>query len=389
MAPSDAAFGLSVSGSPDPLQSGGSPSWGVGVTGVPAGAGDDALDALARPVVTAALSGAHTVKPGSVRTAPGWSAEPGHRLLRKRACRLERAARGGGHAAAGQAAAAHQPGNRRRRLRADPRRIQGVRLLPPLGSDVGDVHRSHDGQPLRGLSDSHQHEHDLGARSGSRRRKSHLRDPPAQVWICPNRPLGLYCWDAAAAQPCGYVVVGRFPSVSDPGASGPVVVAGKVYMVGDGGKLYCVDPATNLRCTAYLDRAAPGSRRPLRHHLPRFACLCVTCRRQRGLHRRDRRRRVPRLGAPQAAAGRSLERRKPLQRAGPGDGRVPRRQQLGGLLRRRQPSLAYGDRLVVQPSTSQYDTEAETGSRTLVAGDNAGVACWDWVTLAPCTGGGL
>ena len=34
-----------------------------------------------------------------------------------------------------------------------------------------------------------------------------------------------------------------------------------------------------------------------------------------------------------------------------------------------------------------YDTEAETGSRTLVADGNAGVVCWDWVTLAPCTGG--
>jgi len=75
VAPSNAAFGISVSGSPDPVISGGSPSWGVGVAGVPAGTGDDVLDALARPAVTATLSGAHTIEPGSVTTAPGWSAD--------------------------------------------------------------------------------------------------------------------------------------------------------------------------------------------------------------------------------------------------------------------------------------------------------------------------
>ena len=162
-------------------------------------------------------------------------------------------------------------------------------------------------------------------------------------------PLGLYCWDAAAAQPCGYVVVRRFPSHVRPRCLRAVVVGGKVYMVGDGGKLYCVDPATNCRCTAgHLDRAAPGSRRPATTSPPTArASMCRVLGDKVACIDVSRRRRVPRLGAPQAAAGRSLERRQPLQRAGPGDGRVPRRERLGGLLRRRQPGLAHTDRLAV------------------------------------------
>ncbi len=35
-----------------------------------------------------------------------------------------------------------------------------------------------------------------------------------------------------------------------------------------------------------------------------------------------------------------------------------------------------------------FDAEAETGTRTIFAAGATGVACWDWVTLAPCTGGG-
>ena len=39
------------------------------------------------------------------------------------------------------------------------------------------------------------------------------------------------------------------------------------------------------------------------------------------------------------------------------------------------------------PDIFAPDQEAETGSRTLVAHAFAGVDCWDWTTLAPCTGG--
>ena len=153
VAPPSAAFGASVSGSPDPLTSGNAASWGVGVTGVPAGRGRRRARRARAPVGHGHADRRAHDQAGLGHDCAGLERRPGHGRLGQRARRLERDARRGGHAAARQAAAAHQPGHRRRRLRADPRRLEGLRLLPPLVSDVGDVHRSHDGQPLPRLSD--------------------------------------------------------------------------------------------------------------------------------------------------------------------------------------------------------------------------------------------
>ena len=113
VAPADAAFGVAVGGGAGPISSGEAADWGVGVAGVPAGSGDDALAALPRPTVTATLGGAHAIEPGSLRTARGWTAGAPVRRCRERDGRRGRAARGGRHPADRQAAPAGQPGRGR------------------------------------------------------------------------------------------------------------------------------------------------------------------------------------------------------------------------------------------------------------------------------------
>ena len=105
----------------------------------------------------------------------------------------------------------------------------------------------------------------------------------------------------------------------------------------------------------HLDRAAPRSRRHVRHHLPRLARLRVARRRQGGLHRRERRRRVPWLGAPQAAAQRPLECDEPLQRAGPGDRRVHCASGSGVCYADANPGVATQIEWLSMPGSFAYD----------------------------------
>ena len=389
MAPASAAFGVSLSGSPDPLTSGNAARWGVGVTGVPAGAGDDALDALARPSVTTTLTGAHTIRPGSVTTAPGWST-----------------GQVTGVSASAHADASAMLGEADTQLLAKP--------LPPTSQGTGGdgyvpilvgskvfafFHHSH---PTSVTC--------IDRTTGSRcpgypiPTNMNTTDRPGPGAVVGDRiyvtlqprsnysqtaPLGLYCWDAAAAEPCGYVVLRRFRTTSNPSESGPVVVDGKVYVAGDGGKLYCLDPTTNAPCTTpaistgldgelggSYDVTSHGSRVFVSRYADKVACIDVQ--------------------AGAACAG--WEGAKPLLDAGFWN--VVNRfnaqgQATGVCLVTIGSGVCYDDNAPASPaeigwlSTSGYaiDTEAETGTRTLVAGDYSGVACWDWVTLAPCTGG--
>ena len=81
VAPSTAGYGVKVGGAPAAagkagLVEGQGASWGAAVAPAPAGVTDEALAALPLPAVTAELDGAHALKPSSVRTARGWTAEP-------------------------------------------------------------------------------------------------------------------------------------------------------------------------------------------------------------------------------------------------------------------------------------------------------------------------
>ena len=248
VAPANAAFGTAVSGAPDPVTSGHGATWGVGVTGVPAGAGDDALDALARPSVTATLSGAHSIKPGSVTTAPGLDRRPGRAAA----------------SVSAQADSSAMLGEADTQLLAKPQPptsqgTGGDGYVPILvGSKVfAFFHHSYPtsvtcidrttgtrcpGYPI--LTNMNSTSEEGRAAVVGDRIYVTLQAGGAYAQTA---PLGVYCWDAAAAQPCGYVVVERFRSTSNPSASGPLVVGGKIYLVGDGGKLYCVDPAVEQR----------------------------------------------------------------------------------------------------------------------------------------------
>jgi PKD repeat protein len=389
VAPPTAAFGVSVSGSPDPVASGGSPNWGVGASGVPAGAGDDALDALARPSVTATLSGAHSVKPSTVTTAPGWSA-----------------GQISGTSVTAYADSSAMLGEADTQLLAKP--------LPPTSQGTGG-----DGYvPILVGSKVFAFFHHANPTSvtcidrttGSRcpgypiLTNMHTTSEPGRGAVVGNRiyvtlqpsthypqtaPLGLYCWDAATAQPCGYVVVQRLRTTFNPSASGPLVVGGKIYFVADGGKLFCVDPATNLPCAkpaiptglspdigGRYDITSHGSRVYVSRVSDKVACIDVSS------------------GA--ACPGWEVAKPLPDNRWNVVNRFNAHEEATGVCLVRSGSGVCYEDANPAAPTeigwvstADQYapDTEAETGSRTLVAHYFAGVECWDWKTLAPCTGG--
>ena len=62
-------------------------------------------------------------------------------------------------------------------------------------------------------------------------------------------PIALFCWDAETDATCGLTIVDRVARTSNPDASAPVLVGGKMWFGGDTGKLYCVDPATGRRAS--------------------------------------------------------------------------------------------------------------------------------------------
>ena len=340
-------------------------------------------------LVTATLGGIHTIKPGSVTTAPGWSA--GHVT---------------GSSVTAQADASAMLGEADTQLLAKPQPptsqgTGGDGYVPILvGSRVfAFFHHSY---PTSVTC--------IDRATGSRcpgypiRTNMNTTDRPGPGAVVGNRiyvtlqvasayaqtaPLGLYCWDAVAAQPCGYVVVRRFAAAYNPGASGPVVVGGKVYMTGDGGRLYCVDPTTNSPCaTPFIatgldgelggsyDITSHGSRVFVSRAGDKVACIDVS--------------------AGSRCAGWELA--KPLSEYGRWN--VVNRfnaqgQATGVCLAVSGSAVCYDDADPASPTEMDwlkndpyaFDTEAETGTRTLVAHGSAGVACWDWTTLAPCTGG--
>ena len=89
---------------------------------------------------------------------------------------LDRAARRGYHQRAASAAPADQPGHRRGRPCADPRRDQGLRVLPPLEPDRGQLHRPRDGWGLPGVPPPAVHQLERHHRAGRRRRVADLRE---------------------------------------------------------------------------------------------------------------------------------------------------------------------------------------------------------------------
>ena len=360
----------------------------------PADADDEALAALAPPAVTAELTGAQQADAASVRTARGWTADPpadGGRVLHARA---------GAGALLGAASETF--------ARPLPPINQGLggdghvailmgskvyRVLPPRPPDVGHLPGPGDGSRLPRLSRPADVRHELAAPGpGGRRGHAHLHPSHAAGDIrlpAPgDQPLLLGHRDDP---PVRLTIVDRMPGRADPGR-----LAGRAR-----GR----QAPLRLRHRQALLRR-PGDERAVRDALgadrareelgPDYDIVAhgtrVYVSRNNGRSRASTSRRAH--GAP---AGRS---RRTSARAGtsstastpPGkavgicviDGRA------GDCLLDAAPASVTP--ITGWPSLENYwgnVQEAETGTRTFVGGfPYAGMGCWDWTTMAPCTGHG-
>ena len=255
VAPSTAGYGVTVGGAPVAagkagLVEGQGASWGAAVAPAPAGVTDDALAALPLPAVTAELGGAHALKPSSVRTARGWTAEPvaaGARTLHAKA---------GSDALLGEVSDAIP-----RPLPAIAQGTGGDGHVPILvGSKVfAFFHHSSPTQVTcvdratgslcpgypKTLNQATTNIPGPAVVVGTR---IYVHLSPMQ-FAAQRTAQALYCWDAAKDRTCGLIVVDRLDR-QYAYASAPVLIGGKMYFGGDGGRLYCVDPATNAACAA-------------------------------------------------------------------------------------------------------------------------------------------
>ena len=392
VAPAGASFGASVGGGPASVTQGKEASWRV-AAGAPAGATGEVLQALAAPGLTAELGGAHDLKAGSVRTARGWSSDlPGARSVHAKA---------GAQALLGEAASGVIP----KPLPGISQGTGGDGHVPILlGSKVfAFFHHSSPtsvscvDRATGNLCPGYPKLLTLG--SGNIPGPAAVVGARIYVHLYPaagyaqTAPIALFCWDAAADRPCGLVIVARVTSQINPGASAPVLVGGKIYFAGDTGRLYCVDPATDSPCAVpslptglheggasgeYYDSVSHGSRVYVSAMGDKVACLDVatgsTC---------------PGWTLPKALPSSAWN----LLLRPDATGAVT------GVCIAASPTLeCYSN---ADPSTPETFTnfpsventysvteEAEAGTRTLLARHGvAGVACYDWLRMAPCTGG--
>jgi hypothetical protein len=206
--------------------------------------------------------------------------------------------------------------------------------------------------------------------------------------------LALFCWDTATDKSCGFVIVDRFRQTSSPTASAPVLVAGKIWFAGGPqGRLYCVDPDTNKACavpslptglvggdSAPWDIVSHGSRVFVasRFWLDAVACVDVAAGSA-----------CPGWATPKTGLGSNLINRHAA------DGSTT------GVCIVAGPNLSCIDDATPEtvdsrtnwPTTgddyNDVTLEAEAGTRTLFGSLNhAGLGCWNWTTMAPCTGTG-
>jgi hypothetical protein len=374
-------YSLNPSGA---LLDGGNAAWSFGLTPFPEGISGQELSALPRPAGTVALTGDQAR--GAITTAPGWNAEPDGGSIAIAAT---------GKAMLGEAFTQAFP-----------------RPLPPISQGTGGdghvpilvgskvfafFHHSHPtsvtcvdratgqlcpGYPKR-LDVSSTDIIGPGAVEGSRIYVHALpRDSYSQ-----SAPIGLFCWDAATDSTCGMTFVARVQRTSNPGASAPVRAGGKLWFGGDTGRLYCVDPATGDACgslptglaaanDAFYDIVTHGTRVFLARSNDKVACVDVVagslC-----------------TGWPQSFDGAwNVVNRH--NASGAVTGVCVFASTSGNCV----PDASPGQRTPLSgwPIRDNYYSvtlEAETGTRTLIGSlSNSGLGCYDWSTMAVCTGGG-
>jgi hypothetical protein len=368
--PADAKYTTEVDGPADPMPSGAAASWEVGVRGA----------THQPPQTSAQIAGPHQLDPGSIKRAEGWS--------------------GSGLDAQADGTA----------LLGDERSLDLVKPLTTLGTNVGG-----DGfVPIL-----------VGNRVFS---LYHLFSPTSVVCVdretnelCPgypvpinagggkipgpgvvignriyvrvwssaqgsyamNAPISVFCWDTATAKPCGLINVDRVPGPSDPTASAVVEVGGKLYVAGQTGRLYCIDPVTHALCPSRptglgetpgqdFDILADGSRVYVATQAGRIACLDIA--------------------AGMTCAGWTLPKRIETTKwnlVKSPDGICATKPSEADCWSDAAPATAtrYSD----WPMRDDYwsvTQEVLVGSRTYLGSyPSAGLACWDWATREPCAGG--
>jgi PKD repeat protein len=394
VAPSAAGYTVKTAGAPalaskTAITQGKSANWSAAVSPSPAGVSAEALAALSRPAVTAELTGPHAPKPGSVRTAKGWTADP--------VAATDQAvhARAGADALLGEVSDAIPAP-----LPAVSQGTGGDGHVPILvGSKVfAFFHHSHPtsvtcvdrstgslcpGYPTRlnqGTSDIP----GPGVVIGSRIFVHLTADTTGQ-----SSPNSLFCWDAEKNRTCGLIIADR-REASSTGGSAPVLAAGKLYFAADGGRLHCIDPATNASCAvasipsgldpsvggAY-DIVSHGSRVYVSRSGDKVACLDVA--------------------AGSTCAGWTLPKSfngawnivNHHSATGAADGVCVISAPNGDCRTDADPGTSI--ELNGWPGFENYYTvtaEAEAGTRTLMASAfGGGLGCYDWKTMAACTGG--
>jgi PKD repeat protein/outer membrane protein assembly factor BamB len=372
--PASSAYSVAVRGSPDPLKSGDTVNWGVGVPG----------HAAVLPDLAVQLSGTQTELAGSIRTAPGWSATAdgakagagallGGSLsvpLVKPAATISQGTGGDGHVPiiVGDRVFAffhHQVPTQVSCIdRRTNRRCPGYPV--PIGVGTDDI-------PGPGVV--------LGTRI-----YLHVL---ASGNYSQSVPLALFCWDTATARPCGFVIVARVRGVTNRVASTPVLAGGKLWIAADTGRLYCVDPSTTTPCgsmptgvdgvQAGIDILAHGPRVFVAGSGGQLSCIDVSV----GL----------------SCSGWALPKALPsgnfnlINRHGP-DGSITGICALTTFgVARCWPDEGATTATVLDnwPAlTGYYDVteEADAGTRTLLPWIGGGAFCYDWVSLAPCVGAG-
>jgi PKD repeat protein len=372
--PPGAAYGVGVTGTPDPLAAGSEASWSIGVSDL----------APQAPHVGFALNGSHTLVPGSLHTARGWAPE----------------------AAGAQAGAGA---------------LLGDTLDVPLTKPSATVSQSVGGDgfvPIL-VGDRMFAIHHIAiptAVSCVDRRTNHLcpgypvpvgvgtTDIPGPAVLVGTRiyghvvgainytqtaPAALFCWDTATVRPCGLAIAARLRRTTNPTGSAPVLAAGKLWFAMDNGRLYCVDPATNAACGSIdtgldhhnqvFDILAHGSKVFVSQMGGDLACIDVSL-----------------AGAclgwtlPRPVAGGGVN----LVNRHAADGALNGICLVSGSDAHCWPDSGSGTGTVIDdfPANGGYwdvSQEAEMGTRTLIAEyPYGGVACFDWATQALCTGAG-
>lgn len=400
VAPANAGYGLTVGGSPlDPsggaVPSGGTAWWRIGVVPSPAGISGEELSALPLPSGTASLSGPHSLIGSSVTTARGWNAS-----------------------ASGAGAV---------QLNATSDALLGEALsqsfpkpLPPISQGTGgDGHVPilvgskvfafyHHSSPTSAtcvdratgalcpgypklLQMSSGNIIGPAAVSGTRM-YVHLLPRGEFASYAQSAPIGLFCWDAATDATCGLTIVERRQQTPNPGASSPVLAGGKVWFGGDTGKLYCLEPATGAACATpslatglgvsatvkHYDIVTHGARVFLAREGDAVACVDVvagtTC---------------TGWSTPKAFGG-SWNVVNQHDASGATIGVCVFATSTGSCVPDADATASTAvSNWVTTDSFYSVSLEAETGTRTLVGSlGHAGMGCYDWTTMAPCTGGG-